>query len=85
MMKFRIEYYNHNEVPEIHLNKRNTQMISHLNKIGLSTQIFTKDDLKEALKKKVKEFPGNEEVMRDLKKAYIFLKERTTHILPNRG
>lgn len=85
MMKFRIEYYNHNEVPEIHLNKRNTQMISHLNKIGLSTQIFTKDDLKEALKKKVKEFSGNEEVMRDLKKAYIFLKERTTHILPNRG
>jgi hypothetical protein len=85
MMKFRIEYYNHNEVPEIHLNKRNTQMISHLNKIGLSTQIFTKDDLKEALKKRVKEFSGNEEVMRDLKKAYIFLKERTTHILPNRG
>jgi hypothetical protein len=85
MLKFRIEYYNHNEVPEIHLNKRNTQMISHLNKIGLSTQIFTKDDLKEALKKKAKEFSGNEEVMRDLKKAYIFLKERTTHILPNRG
>ena len=60
-------------------------MISHLNKIGLYTQIFTKDDLKEALKKKAKEFSGNEEVMRDLKKAYIFLKERTTHILPNRG
>ena len=78
MLKFRIEYYNHNGAPEIHLNKKDTQLITHLNTIGLSSQVYTREQLKESLKNKVINFSENKTAMREIKKAYLFLKERIT-------